>query len=58
MAGALWNLEWLEGRGPVFSFMRDDWPTPGTRASFRKIAWLAIPLMLLVGLLMARFLFP
>ena len=26
-AGLFWNLEWMAGRGVIFSFMRDGWPS-------------------------------
>ena len=26
-AGLFWNLEWMHGRGVIFSFMRDGWPS-------------------------------
>lgn len=26
-AGLFWNLEWLAGRGVIFSFMREGWPS-------------------------------
>jgi hypothetical protein len=26
-AGMFWNLEWQAGRGVIFSFMRDNWPS-------------------------------
>lgn len=25
-AGLFWNLEWVPGRGVIFSFMKEDWP--------------------------------
>jgi hypothetical protein len=35
-AGLFWNLEWLAGRGVIFSFMRDGWPSrPATSAPWR-----------------------
>lgn len=27
-AGLFWSLEWQRGRGVIFSFMRDGWPSP------------------------------
>jgi hypothetical protein len=26
-AGLFWNLEWVKGRGVIFSFMREGWPS-------------------------------
>lgn len=35
-AGPFWNLEWHAGRGVIFSFMRDGWPSrPATSAPWR-----------------------
>jgi hypothetical protein len=35
-AGLFWNLEWHAGRGVIFSFMRDGWPSrPATSAPWR-----------------------
>ena len=35
-AGLFWNLEWKAGRGVIFSFMREGWPSrPETSAPWR-----------------------
>jgi hypothetical protein len=35
-AGLFWNLEWLAGRGVIFSFMREGWPSrPATSAPWK-----------------------
>ncbi len=35
-AGLFWNLEWKAGRGVIFSFMRDGWPSrPAVSAPWR-----------------------
>ena len=48
-AGLLWNLDWKENRGMIFSFMEDNWPTPSSHPVFRKIVWLTVPIMLFVA---------
>ena len=34
LAGLLWNLDWREGRGVIFSFMLDTWPSSSTHIVF------------------------
>ena len=35
-AGLFWNLEWMQGRGVIFTFMRDGWPSrPAVSAPWR-----------------------
>ncbi len=58
MGGLVWCLEWLPGRGMSFSFMRPDWPLRTVSTPFSRIAWLALPIMLLIAVLMLRFLLP
>lgn len=58
MGGVVWCLEWRAGTGMSFSFTRTDWPQHSVPTRFGKIAWLALPIMLLVAILMIRFLFP
>lgn len=36
-AGLLWNLEWQRGRGVIFSFMREGWPSPSAESSFLRL---------------------
>jgi hypothetical protein len=37
-AGLFWNLEWQAGRGVIFSFMRDGWPSrPAVFAPWRFV---------------------
>lgn len=55
-AGLLWNLDWRTGRGVTFGFLEEGWPQPLSDATFSKIAWYALPLMILVGLLILSFL--
>ena len=56
-AGLMWNLQRKEGRGVVFGFMDADWPNLNDELGFRQIAWFALPIMLLVALMIAPFLF-
>jgi hypothetical protein len=42
-AGLFWNLEWVPGRGVIFSFMREGWPSRGESAgSWRIVVYAAI----------------
>jgi hypothetical protein len=42
-AGLFWNLEFRPGRGVIFSFMREGWPSPGPAlAPWRLLAYGAI----------------
>ena len=42
-AGMFWNLEWQPGRGVIFSFMRNDWPSrPAQSAFFKLLGYAAI----------------
>ena len=36
-AGLFWNLEWQCGRGVIFSFMRDGWPSRPVDSSFLRL---------------------
>ena len=56
-AGLMWNLQRREGRGVVFGFMEEDWPNARHELGFLQIAWFALPIMLLVTLMIAPFLF-
>lgn len=49
LAGLLWNLDWKENRGTIFSFMEDNWPSPALSPVFRNIVWLTLPIMLFVA---------
>ena len=48
-AGLFWNLEHLEGRGVIFGFMINDWPSAGTEGNFNKILFYALPFMILAA---------
>ena len=54
-AGLFWNLDWVNGKGVVFSFMQSDWPTPSEHTVFPKIVWFALPFMLLATFLILYF---
>lgn len=56
-AGLMWNLQRKEGRGVVFGFMEAGWPDPSYELGFRQIVWFALPIMILVALMIAPFLF-
>ena len=55
LAGLLWNLEYRQGRGAIFSFMEADWPNPANNVVFPKILWFALPIMALVTALILFF---
>ena len=56
LAGMLWSLEWRPGRGVTFGFMEANWPDPAYARGFGKLAWFALPIMLLVSILILSFL--
>jgi hypothetical protein len=37
-AGMFWNLEWQAGRGVIFSFMRDHWPSRPAQSPVWRLA--------------------
>jgi hypothetical protein len=42
-AGLFWNLEWQRGRGVIFSFIREGWPSrPAESAFFRLLGYAAV----------------
>ena len=41
-AGLFWNLEWQRGRGVIFSFMRDGWPSRPTETAFLRLLGYAV----------------
>ena len=41
-AGLFWNLEWLRGRGVIFSFMRDGWPSRPAESAFLRLLGYAV----------------
>jgi len=54
-AGLFWNLEYKEGRGVIFGFMDENWPTVDTGASFNKILLYALPFMILAAAIFIPF---
>ena len=56
-AGLMWNLQRKDSRGVVFGFMEAGWPDPNYELGFRRVAWFAVPIMILVTMLIAPFLF-
>ena len=57
-AGLLWNLEWRPGRGVIFAFMREGWPSPAGHSRFTKIVWIALPFMLIAAMAILYFVLP
>lgn len=60
-AGLLWNLDWKPGIGTTFAFFDPDWPAArvdADRAGFRRIAWFALPFMILAASCVGYFLLP
>jgi hypothetical protein len=55
LAGLLWNLDWREGRGVIFSFMLNTWPSSSAHIVFQKVLLFAFPIMVLVTLLILFF---
>jgi hypothetical protein len=45
MAGLLWNLDWRENKGVIFSFMLDDWLSSYTHNIFQRVLLFAFPIM-------------
>lgn len=41
-AGLFWNLEWQRGRGVIFSFMRDGWPSRPAESAFARLLGYAV----------------
>lgn len=58
MGGLVWSLEWRPGIGMAFSYTRNNWPQPSVPTPFGRIAWIALPIMLVVAALLIRFLLP
>ena len=56
-AGTMWNLQQKDRRGVVFGFMESGWPDVNHELGFRQISWFALPIMILVTLMIAPFIF-
>jgi len=46
-----------DGRGVIFGFMEPGWPNPEYDLGFRQVFWFASPIMILVTMMIAPFLF-
>jgi hypothetical protein len=57
-AGLLWNLEWRQGRGVIFGFMRADWPAGAADGGFLRLAGYALPFMLIATVAILSFVLP
>jgi hypothetical protein len=55
LAGMFWNLDWIKGKGIIFSFMEKDWPAVSSDSVFTKILCIAVPIMMLVTFLFVYF---
>ena len=55
LAGLLWNLDWRKGRGVIFSFMLDNWPSSSNHIVLQEVLLFAFPIMTLVILLIFFF---
>jgi hypothetical protein len=53
--GLFWNLEHIPGKGVIFSFQRGTWYHEKSGTSFRKVIWIAIPLMAFAAYAVAWF---
>ena len=52
-AGLFWNLEWVHGRGVIFSFMRDGWPSrPAATVHARLVVYALILALPVIGAVM------
>ena len=56
LAGLLWNIDWTLEKKTHFSFTDQSWPQPNLGGSFKNIAWLALPIMLAVAIMIGVFL--
>jgi hypothetical protein len=57
LGGLFWNLEWREGRGTIFGFMEDDWPSVVQHGSFARVIWIGLIFMGILALMILPFLF-
>ena len=56
-AGLLWNLDWRERKGIIFSFTEDNWLVASTRLVFKKIFWYAFLFIVFVGILIMAYVY-
>jgi hypothetical protein len=57
-AGMMWNLDWRINRGLTFSFLEEGWPNNSAESQFAKVAWVALPFILLVAVSALYFVIP
>lgn len=55
LAGLLWNLEWIHGRGPSLAFLHEPWPRETPVRSSPRVLLAALPVVVLVAALMLAF---
>jgi hypothetical protein len=55
LAGLLWNLEWLPGRGPSLGFLHQPWPREEPLRNSPRVLLVALPVIMLVAALMLGF---
>ena len=56
-AGLMWNLDWIAGRGVIFSFMDPRWPYVNDSTVYHRILLFASPFMIIVAAMLGYFLF-
>lgn len=56
LAGLLWNLEWQQNVGARFAFQQNDWPSRISQGWNWKLAWIAVPIMVIVAAIVGAFL--
>ncbi len=54
-AGLFWNLEYREGRGVIFGFMENEWPSTEGSKGFNKILFYALPFMIFAAAIFIPF---
>jgi len=57
LVGLIWSLEYVEGKGVVFGFMNENWPSTSSNKGFTKILWYILLFMIPVVVVFASFLF-
>jgi hypothetical protein len=55
LAGLLWNLECVPGKGTTLGFLGERWPDPSAQRSSLRVLLAAIPLIMIVATLMLAF---
>lgn len=57
-AGLMWNLAWTQASGGFFAFSDPPWPRVDSDPAFRRIAWIALAFMVIVGGSLFPFVWP